>query len=119
MMGVIRDTSEPLSEEEQHQYCLSPADIMGAGVSELFYGAQGMGGTFQQQQFYPQQAAGGVQGLQPMPILGSTVGPQPGFMSGAALPYGGSAFHQPQMPQLPPSQAPKFASGPSINGSFF
>ncbi|KAK9906359.1 hypothetical protein WJX75_000511 [Coccomyxa subellipsoidea] len=87
-------------------------------MPQHYRGMQGMGGTFQQQQFYPQQAAGGVQGLQPMPILGSTVGLQPGFMSGAALPYGGSAFHQPQMPQLPPSQAPKFASGPSINGSF-
>ena len=89
------------------------------GSSERFVDVQGMGGAFQQQQYYPQQAAGSVQGLQPMPFLGSTVGPQPGFVNGTALPFGSAAFQQPQMPQLPPSQVPKYASGPAVNGGFF
>lgn len=78
-----------------------------------------MGGGFQQQQFYMQQMAGGVQGLQPMPFMGGTVGPQPAFMNGGPMPYQGPyhQMHQP-MPTLPSNQASQYANGPKMNGSF-
>lgn len=80
---------------------------------------QGMGGGFQQQQFYMQQMAGSVQGLQPIPFMGAPVGPQPAFMNGGPMPYQGPyhQMHQP-MPTLPPNQAPHYANGPKMNGSF-
>lgn len=86
--------------------------------AEELCGDQGMGVGFQQQQFYAQQGAGGVQGLQPMPFMGNGVGPQLGFMNGATMPLAGPMYPQPQMPQYP-AQASHFASGPKMPGSFF